>query len=309
MRNILFIVCLFLVSYSYGKEIAISFDDCPRRFTGHFTRLERAKALVKQLMKAKVPAPVFYCNSSQINDETKAIVEIYNKAGFVIANHTHTHPDFTKVSYEKYSSDFLEADQVLSKYSNYKRLFRYPYLREGNKAQSRDQMRALLKKKSYRNGYITVDFSDWHLESLLRDSIEKKQKVDFDKLKKLYLSLAKQALEHYDAMAVQHLGRSPKHVLLLHETDLAALYINDLVSAMKTWGWTVISSDEAYKDPIADFIMQKPLGPNPGRVGEIAISKGHDIKKVWAQATYPKYITGRYESEVLAEKFTGMSKK
>ena len=44
---------------------------------------------------------------------------------------------------------------------------------------------------------------------------------------------------------------SPAHVMLLHETDLAAFYITDLVAALKTKGWTIITNDEAYDTPSA----------------------------------------------------------
>jgi hypothetical protein len=34
-------------------------------------------------------------------------------------------------------------------------------------------------------------------------------------------------------------------MMLLHETDLAALYIGDLVRALRRAGWTVVSADAA----------------------------------------------------------------
>ncbi len=296
------LVFLMLVQVNLeAKEIAISFDDAPRRITGHFTRLGRAQALVKQLKAAKVDA-VFYCNSNSINKDTAQIIQLYNDAGFKIANHTHSHPDFNKLSFKEYSEDFLKAHAQLSSYSNHAPLFRFPYLREGNEVKKRDQMRELLKKKGYTNAYITVDFNDWHLEHLFRESLSAKQSVDLQKLKKLYLDLAKESLEHYDQLAVKHLGRSPKHVLLLHETDLAALFIKDLVSAMRSWGWKVISSREAYTDDIASYQIQRTLGNNPGRVGEIALDEGHPMKDIWADSTNTQRMTRRYQSEVLGQK-------
>ncbi len=291
----IFLQCLILSA----KEIAISFDDIPRRHTGHFSRWERAQNLVKQLKEAKVPDPVFYCNSGNIEEETKRIVQLYNDSGFVIASHTHTHPDFNKLGFAEYSKDFLAADKDLSQYSRFVKLFRFPYLREGNEKSKRDKMRKLLKQKGYQNAYVTVDFNDWYVEDLLRDSIKKKEKVDLEKLKALYISLTKESLDHYDNLAKKYLGRSPKHVLLLHETDIAALFIKDLVTAMRSWGWKIISSKVAYTDEIAQFQLEQPLTYNPGRVGEIAMSKGHPKKDIWANSTNRHYIKARYENEVL----------
>ena len=70
-------------------------------------------------------------------------------------------------------------------------------------------------------------------------------------------------------MAKEVLGRSPKHVLLLHENDLAALFIKDLIKHIRESGGKIISPAEAYKDPIADFIPNVLMN-NQGRIAAIA---------------------------------------
>lgn len=293
-----------MLDYSYAKEIAISFDDAPRRLTGHFSAHERARELTKALQSVEVKEVTFYCNSSFVNDSNKDVLKIYDKAGWTIANHTHTHPSFNTNDFKTYKKDFLIAHENLSHFKNFKRLFRFPYLKEGDTLTKRDGMRALLKSQNYRNGYVTVDFSDWYLEDLFRQSLAKKEKVDLNRLRDLYISLAKESLLHYDNLAKKYLGYSPKHTLLLHETDLAALFIDDLVLALRSMGWRIISNERAYKDRLAEFMIDKPLKRNPGRVGELAFSKGHPVDRIWAKSTYPKYILKRYREEVLRKKET-----
>ncbi len=284
---------------SNALEIAISFDDAPRRLTGHFTYKQRAEALVKGLKKAKVKEAILYCNSKHINEETQGILKYYSEQGLLIGNHTHSHPSFNEKTFEQYKEDFLSADRILSKYPTFTPYFRFPYLREGNERDKRDKMRKLLKEKNYINAYITVDFFDWYLEDLFRKSLEKKEKVNLEKLKKLYISLAKESLAHYDGLAIKYLGRSPKHILLLHETDIAALFIADLVLAMKSWGWNIITSQEAYSDELAKYLIDKPLKHNPGRVGEVALNKGHPASDVWSSNNSMEYVKKRYNTEVL----------
>jgi len=298
IKYTLIIFCLISFNLN-AKEIAISFDDAPRRLTSKLTNIQRAKEIVKKLKKANVKDAAFFCNSAHINEKTKGALKVYADAGFKIANHTHSHPSFSKLNFKEYKADFLEADTILKEYSTFTKLFRFPYLREGNKKKKRNKMRKFLTSMGYTNAYITVDFSDWHLEDLYRQSLEKGEKVNLKRLKKLYLSLTKESLEHYDSLANKYLNRSPKHVLLLHETDLAALFIDDLVKAMRSWGWKIISSKEAYTDPIADFKLKKAIKYNPGRIGEIALSKGHPIKEIWAPSTSTSTISKRYEYEVL----------
>lgn len=302
MKNLIVIlVLLCFVIPASAKEIALSFDDAPRRLTGKFSSMERAKELVRQLKSVGVKDAVFFCNSSHINKKTNGVLKYYNDQGYVIANHTHRHSNLNKVSFKEYQDDFLKADNTLSSYSNFLKLFRFPYLREGDTESKRDKMRSLLKKKGYINAYITVDFSDWHLESLYRGSLEKNEKINLEKMKDLYISLAKESLDHFDSLAMKYLGRSPKHVLLLHETDIAALFIADLVKAMRSWGFKIISSKEAYTDKLANYKIKRTLKNNPGRVGEVAIDNGHRMDSVWARSSYTKYISERYKKEVLGK--------
>ena len=71
------------------------------------------------------------------------------------------------------------------------------------------------------------------------------------------------------------MGRSPAHVLLLHETDLNALFIVDLVAGLRAAGWTIITMDEAYRDPIARM-EPDTLHLGGGRVSALAAAAGRD---------------------------------
>jgi peptidoglycan-N-acetylglucosamine deacetylase len=70
------------------------------------------------------------------------------------------------------------------------------------------------------------------------------------------------------------LGRSPRHVLLLHENDLAALYLGDLVKRLRKTGWKIISPERAFQDPIAS-VEPDTLVLGAGRVIALATAKGY----------------------------------
>ena len=97
--------------------------------------------------------------------------------------------------------------------------------------------------------------------------------MDMAELGALYVETLVQASNFYDQIALQTIGRSPAHVLLLHETDLAALYVDDLVVALRRDGWDIISMDEAYTDPIAS-IEPDTWFLGSGRVAAIAHTRG-----------------------------------
>jgi hypothetical protein len=45
-------------------------------------------------------------------------------------------------------------------------------------------------------------------------------------------------------------GREIKHAMLLHHCLLNALFLRDLIRALKANGWSLVGPQEAYADPI-----------------------------------------------------------
>lgn len=290
-----------LSSLANSKEIAITFDDSPRFARGYFDGQVRADKLIKNLKDHNVKEVAFYSVSKQLDEEGTKRLNKYAAAGHIIANHTHTHPNFNKVTFNEYKEDFLKADKELSKFQNFKKWFRFPYLREGHVKSKRDNMRKLLKDTGYINTYITLNNDDWHIETLFQRAIASGEKLDFEKMKKFYVNVLMESIEFYDNLAQNHLGRSPKHVLLLHEMDISALYIGDLVNELRRKGWTIITPTEAYKDDIANYETKTLFSGNPGRIGEIARDSGVSLKDLWHESCDEKYLNNRFKKEVLGK--------
>jgi len=291
---------IFIVSFTTSsKEIAITFDDSPRSAQGYFDGPTRAKKLIETLKHRGVKQVAFFSVSKGLDKEGKKRLKTYADAGHIIANHTHSHPDINKISFQEYKDDFLMADLFLSTYKNYKKWFRFPYLREGDSLEKRDGMRAILKEKGYINAYITLNNYDWYIESLFQKAIKDKVEIDFDALKHFYVDVMIQGIEYYEQMAVTHLERSPKQVLLLHEMDVSALFIGDLIDELRKKGWSIITPEQAYTDPISDYKAEKIMKFNPGRIGEIARNKGQK-KGLWHTTLNEKYLKQRFENEVLS---------
>ena len=113
---------------------------------------------------------------------------------------------------------------------------------------------------------MTIDASDWFYESAAKRAVADGHKIDRQALHDLYIETQVDAAEFYDQLARQTIGRSPVHVILLHETDLNAMYIGDLVRALEAKGWTIVSADEAYADPFADYA---PVYDTPSAQGSL----------------------------------------
>ncbi len=244
---------------SAKKQIALTFDDIPRMQGAFLTTEDRRAKLIAALKRAKVKQAAFFVNPSKLEGGDDHRIMDYVRAGHVIANHSNTHVNLSDVSAEEYLADIDKAELWLKGRKGYRPWFRFPYLNEGRKDKiKRDAIRAGLKARGLRNGYVTAESSDWHIENLTIEAARNQKVMDRNALRDLYVRWHVEAANFYDDLAVKTLGRSPAHVLLLHETDIAALYIEDLVAALRKDGWTIISADKAYSDPIAKSMPDTP---------------------------------------------------
>ncbi|WP_089131828.1 polysaccharide deacetylase family protein [Sphingorhabdus sp. SMR4y] len=236
------------------KRIAFSFDDAPRGGGAFLDPDERPKLLIEALQTAGIDQAAFFINTGRItaDDNDAADIAAYAGAGHVLANHTARHSKLSSVSVETFLADIDAAEAWLKDKPNYRPWFRFPFLDEGrtNRAK-RDAVRAGLKQRGLMNGYVTVDASDWYLEDMAISAAKAGKLMDWNALRDLFVESYVESAEFSDELARRTLDRAPVQMILLHETDLAAMFVDDLAAALKKRGWTIVSADEAYRDPIA----------------------------------------------------------
>lgn len=235
------------------KRIAFSFDDVPRGQGAFLEPDERPRLLIEALETAGIEQAVFFINPGRItaHDNDAADIDAYAKAGHVLANHTARHSKLSAVSASAFLADIDAAETWLKNKPNYRPWFRFPFLDEGQKDKAkRDAVRAGLKKRGLLNGFVTVDASDWYLEDQAIAAAELGQIMDWNALRDLFVESYLESANFSDDLARRTLGRAPVQMILLHETDLAAMFVDDLAAALKADGWMIVTADEAYRDPI-----------------------------------------------------------
>jgi len=259
----------------HTKQVALSFDDAPLG-DGAFLRAEqRTDMLIKKLTDLNIPPVVFFCVSSRLkNNHGSDRITKYAGAGHLIANHTHSHKHTHDLGAVGYLEDIATAHNLLNGFDNFRQWFRYPFLDRGNTMPLQDSIRKGLDSLGYKIGYVTIDTWDWYLDSECREAAQAGIEIDTSKLRDIYLDMIYTSAEFYDSLSVEILGRSPKHILLLHENDLTALYIDDLVARFRANGWEIISPDDAFTDPLADL---KPdvIPYNQGKIGALAVERNN----------------------------------
>lgn len=274
---------LMALTANAEKRIALSFDDAPRADGAVYTGEARASALIDALERVDAGPVVFFVTTKGLDSEPDGVerIERYVEAGHLIANHSHQHGWAHKHDVADYLADIDEAGRRLEGFGNQRPWYRFPFLDEGRTPEKIEAIQQGLQARQLTNGYVTVDTYDWYLDQRLQEARQAGREVDYDKLGRLYVRMMLYAAEFYDSMAVQMLGESPVHVLLLHENDSAALYAADLVNAFRKAGWTIVSPDRAYDAPLPEpesiYTMQ-------GRVFALADDAGRSRSTMWTWA-------------------------
>ena len=285
------------------KRIALSFDDVPRHPGAFFTPDERTAELIAALRRGGVGQAGFFVTTGHLAKPYGAggdkRIDAYVAAGHVIANHSVTHPWLSRTSVEAYVAEIDRAEAWLASRPGHRPWYRFPFLDEaGRDTEKRDAVRAALKQRGLRNAYVTIDNYDWHLDALATKAKREETPVDMDALRDLYVETLVDTADFYDRIAVETLGRSPVHVLLLHETDIAAMFVDDLAAGLRKAGWEIVSIDEAYRDPIA---ASEPdtwfLGE--GRVSALAQMKGREPASLVHERTDEDALSKLFAERVL----------
>jgi peptidoglycan-N-acetylglucosamine deacetylase len=233
------------------KRIALSFDDAPRGPGAFLNSDIRPQMLLSALKRANVKQAVFFANPGRIDVNNSVWLKAYAKAGHVLANHTANHVALSDTSADAFLADIDKAEAWLKVEKGYRPWFRFPQLDEGGKNKAkRDAVRAGLKARGLRNGYVTADGWDWYMDGLALKASKAGKKMDANALRTLFVQTHVESANFADRLARRTLNRPVAHMLLLHETDLAVLYLEDLVAALRADGWTIITGDEAYADPM-----------------------------------------------------------
>jgi peptidoglycan/xylan/chitin deacetylase (PgdA/CDA1 family) len=292
----LYLTLLILLAFvsqpsGFAQEIAITFDDAPTHSSPVMTGEERTSRILAQLKAHQVAQVAFFVTTIHLDQDPTGLARLkaYAGAGHLLANHSHTHQWIRSIGTYGYIKDIQRADSVLKTLPTYTPWFRYPFLDEGRTRSSRDPIRTALADLKLSNGYVTIDNYDWYLNQLFREAVRANKKVDQQKLKALYLEHVWNSIQFFDAIAKRILGRSPKHVLLLHENDLAAYFIGDLIQLLKDKKWKIISPAEAYRDPIAASVPDV-LFNGQGRVAAIAFDQGVPARELVQESEDEAYL-------------------
>jgi peptidoglycan/xylan/chitin deacetylase (PgdA/CDA1 family) len=249
--TLLLIALLLLPLSSQAQTLALTFDDGldPREQPQAVTW---NRAILEALSKAHIRSVLFVAGERVDIPEGLALVRDWGTAGHGIGNHTYSHLNFgsTRTTLEAFTADIASNESLLESLPGWTRLFRFPYLKEGETAEKRDGIRRWLTAEEYKTGAVSIDASDWYYNQRYLEWKKEHSGRDLEKFRAAYLDHLWDRATYYNTLSESILNRSTSHILLLHTNAINSDFLSDVIAMFISKGWTFVSPEEAYEDPI-----------------------------------------------------------
>ena len=237
-------------------KVSITVDDLPSSgpdFPG-MSKVEISDKIIQSFVDNKVPEVFGFLNGIvAVNmQERLNILKKWRGAGFLLGNHTFSHLDYANVTLDKFILDIEKNENLLLDYNESVKdlkVFRFPFLSEGETKEKRYALRSYLNNRNYRIAQVSVDFHDWAwVEPLIRCKARKETK-SIEELRVRFIKSAIEQIKFSQAASEFIWGMKDfKHILLIHLNAPTALWLNELLLAIKKEQIDLIASREAIFD-------------------------------------------------------------
>lgn len=260
----LFLILLFLLGCKKdsdsGVRVAITVDDIPASGieTEGVSREQILSGVLEAFRKNSVPRAFGFMNGLVLENQAARyeIMKKWKAEGHLIGNHTYSHFDYGKTSFDDFRKDLERNETFLLDFStdiSEVKTFRFPFLQEGETQEKRYAIREYFQKRGYRNAQVTIDFHDWAFLEPYARCKKAKDSGGVWKIRELYLEHAKKSFEFsISASKVIWGNRDIPHILLIHLNGPTSEWIGDVLEGFRKQGVTFIDPIEAIKDKLYD---------------------------------------------------------
>jgi len=253
-----------------GRPLLITVDDLPVAGTAASgdaaARRATTEALLAALKKHRIPAVAFVIADRVKTPDDEAILQRWLDDGHEIGSHSNTHPSYTALTTEAYLADVAAARTTLSSWLKLRqrtlRLYRFPFLQEGDTPEKVEAMRTALAAGGMRNVPVTLDGSDYSFDRRWAGAVASGDAAAIEEVRQDYLAAHRVAVTRTEAMADRLLGRRTPQVLLIHANAVGAANWDAMFTWLEARGHRFATADEVLADETF-----RDLPVDPGRWG------------------------------------------
>jgi lysophospholipase L1-like esterase len=237
--------------FAPAPAVVLTFDDLPEHgpLPAGVNASQVARSITATLRRHRVPVAYGFANMAQV-ERNLALAEalrIWTEAGYPLANHGWSHVALDTLTPAGFDFELMRNEAALGSALRY---FRYPFLAEGKDPALRDAARRILADRGYSIAPVSIDFSDWALNTAYARCAAQKNSAGIARLEAAFLADAEAAIHHARKSAMSQFGRDIPQVLLLHAGGMTARMLPHLLAMIEEQGFRYGSLAEALADPV-----------------------------------------------------------
>jgi peptidoglycan/xylan/chitin deacetylase (PgdA/CDA1 family) len=237
-------------------DVAVTVDDLPVHGPA-FAGIDRA-AIAERLLTAfrahRLPPVYGFVNGKKVDDDptSEAILRRWVASGNPLGNHTYSHLGLNGASVADYIADLEKGEAILRRLEPEEatwKVYRYPFLFEGDTLDNRDAVRAYLKQRGYLTAEVSIDGDDWAYNPPFARCADRHDAAALAELRRGLIEAHVDELRFVRALTEELTGRDVPQVLLLHIGAAEADTMDELLTAYEREGVRWIELRTALADP------------------------------------------------------------
>ena len=259
-------------------EIAITIDDLPVHapFPPGVTPNQVNDQMIAALKAGGVPVIGFVNGiGAEQHPETIQALRDWRAAGFVLGNHTWSHPSLSKLTLAQFEDELTKNEPLLAPLDGNTdwRWFRYPFLDEGKDEAQNVAARKILAKHGYRIADVTTGWGDWAFTGAWARCHAAGNTAAVAELERMYMEAARESIPEARETAHALYGRDIPYVLLMHVSAMSAHMMPQVIRMYRDAGFRFVSIAQAESDPVYRADVDLSLPPRPSDA-QLAKEKG-----------------------------------
>jgi peptidoglycan/xylan/chitin deacetylase (PgdA/CDA1 family) len=253
------ILALFLPFLATAQEraVALTFDDVPAS-----SAIDKGILATLKKHHAAATAFVIQANCEKLGQATcRPILEAWTSAGHELGNHTYSHADFNDLTLLQFQDQVQKGEASLGPKPRH---FRFPFNHAGDTPEKQSAAMDYLKARGYSLATCTIDNSDYEFSRPYSLFLARKDSASAARLRSEYLAYTAAEIDYYSALHRQIFGREIPHVMLLHDNQLNADVLDQILELFEARQYRFVSldqaqSDKAYSTPIPQATRFGPM--------------------------------------------------
>ena len=255
------------------RRVAVTIDDVPFSGACDAASLHRLNAeLLAPFRAERIPVTGFVIagRCPELKPAGfREVLDMWLDAGAELGNHTFSHPDPNRLRPADYEADVIKGEPVLRAALEARgqklRWFRHPMLHNGADPGTRRVIHDFLLKRGYTVAPVTLDNAEWIFASVYAAALTRGDAATARQVRESYVPYLESIFVFFERRALELVGRTIPHVLLLHATRLNADALPEVLRMIRGRGYSFVTLENALKDSF--YGLPARLTPPGGLLG------------------------------------------